>query len=272
MDFKDKTIANVSDYLQWVKKTFSVDNNGLSFRQNKVYYRGQGDVSWELTPGVLRKQDNDKQFNESRLLKAAELRLWNELHDCRSYLEKIIYLQHYGLKTRLLDVTFNPLIALYMACSDEKSKEKDGVVFYGHQVEHSDSVAIEKSAEYLFTTGQPFMNFLDFKDFIDRWALKFSIFTNPQFILPPINNPRIEAQNGAFIMPPLLKNDACAPHDGNLINTGFFENKRAIISSKRKEGILQELSQLGINVGTIYKGIPEKLQAIMQEEVWLFGK
>lgn len=268
MDFKDKTIANVSDYLRWVKKTFLVDNGGLSFKQNKVYYRGQGDASWGLTPGVLRELDNGKKLNESRLLKVAELRLWNELHDCRSYLEKLIYLQHYGLKTRLLDVTFNPLIALYMACSDEKSKDKDGAVYCGHQVEHSDSIAIEKSAEYLFTTGQPSMTFLDLKDFINRWALEILTFTKPQFVLPPINNPRMEAQNGAFIIPPLIKDEGCTPYDGNLINSDLFDNKRAIIKAEYKEGILKELSQLGVNIGTIYKGIPEKLQAIIQEEIW----
>jgi hypothetical protein len=39
-----------------------------------------------------------------------------------------------------------------------------------------------------------------------------------------------------------------------------------------KEEILQELSLFGINVGTIYKGVADKLQAIQQEEYWRISK
>ena len=42
--------------------------------------------------------------------------------------EFLFLAQHYGLPTRLLDWTYNPLIALYFACCS--NFDKDGVVYH----------------------------------------------------------------------------------------------------------------------------------------------
>lgn len=46
-----------------------------------------------------------------------------------SVIKRILYLQHSGIKTRLCDVTVNPLVALYFAIEDETQDDKDAVVF-----------------------------------------------------------------------------------------------------------------------------------------------
>jgi FRG domain len=38
-------------------------------------------------------------------------------------------MQHYGLPTRLLDVTFNPLVGLYFACWNDKDKDGELITF-----------------------------------------------------------------------------------------------------------------------------------------------
>ena len=38
-------------------------------------------------------------------------------------------MQHYGCPTRLLDITANPLVALYFACDGEQAAHQDGVVY-----------------------------------------------------------------------------------------------------------------------------------------------
>ncbi len=44
-------------------------------------------------------------------------------------LDRLVRMQHYGLPTRLLDVTANFLAALYFACAQHDQAEQDGGLF-----------------------------------------------------------------------------------------------------------------------------------------------
>ena len=87
-----------------------------------------------------------------------------------------------------------------------------------------------------------------------------------------MNNPRIESQNGAFVMSPLIKpvSDKYKANKGSLED--FFENRVAIIPSANKSAILKELSMLGINSGTIFNDVTKKLQTIMLKETQSVNK
>ena len=271
MDYKDTVIGNVSEYLIWVKATNTsevISNEGkpLLFESDYGYYRGQSCEYWELKPSVLREPPY---LDENSLLKKAILRLWNETSSLNTYLERMIFFQHFGLSTRLLDVTFNPLVALYMACCEEDKNACDGVVYCGHYTESQNTKIAELTAKYVFEYEVQRM-IVGFQKFAKEEGVNINSFTQPIFILPPINNPRIEAQNGAFVMTPLidkvLDEETALPFRKSLCDTNFFDERRAIISSSNKQAILHELSVLGIDSGTIYKSIEEKLKAIVAEE------
>lgn len=274
--YKDKTIESVSDYLLWIKETNKVESisdkgQPTYFENSNVYYRGQSCSYWELKPSAFREPIPD----EHSLVNKASLKLWNEVSSLKSYLEKMIFFQHYGLCTRLLDVTFNPLVALYMACCEDNRNKCDGVVFCGYGIENRDDRIAELTAKYVFENElQPMV--LGFHSFVNAQKANIDSFTQPLFILPPINNPRIEAQNGAFIMAPLI--DKVGGKGTPLLNrkglddTEFFDERRATIKGDNKESILHELSILGVDSGTIYKGVEEKLKAIVTEEKWRSNK
>lgn len=268
----DTFIDNVKGFLEWIHEVQCLnvpmqDGTYQAYEQVGVYYRGQANESWDLEAGIFRKDNELLRSKENTILRQADLMLWNETASCKSNLEKLIFFQHYGLATRLLDVTFNPLVALYMACGST-DKNFDGVVYCGFDHHNTNQDIAEFTAKSLFQEKQ-FDSIEDVRQFATTCNVKsLGEFSKPLFILPPINNPRIEAQNGAFLLTPLLqqKGDSFEFHSGNLKSTGFFDPKYAIIKGEAKEEILSELAILGIDEGTLYKDISAKLRAIMQKE------
>ena len=101
----------------------------------EVFYRGHSDISYQLEPSLFRKntQGNYRyRHNESEMITELLTVQPAEFRDDRYMLDKLVRMQHYGLPTRLLDVSTNPLIALYFACSkikqDKAGNEIDGNV------------------------------------------------------------------------------------------------------------------------------------------------
>ena len=274
--WKDTEIHDVVEYLQWIKilhegEDYSNIGGAPPMPLDKLYFRGQVDKEWQLLPGIFRK--DVLLIDECEAIRNVGLQLWNELSICKSYLERLVYLQHYGMWTRLLDVTFNPLIALFMACSGTESEDKDGVVFFGYQIDSQDSNTVEKTAEFVFSNNthankDSFERFLQNNE-IGRFV---ECFMNPHFIFPPISNPRIESQNGAFIMAPPLKGTITdyTWNNESLDNTDLFGYNRAIVPSSHKKAILRELSELGINRGSLFRDAVDKISAI--KENYLYEK
>lgn len=108
-----------------------------------VWFRGQANATWEIKPGVLRKEHEDVFLSPSPLSQAhaENPRLVNEIRLNRMFrrlgasffpprvttVEMYLLAQHYGLPTRLLDWTLNSLAALFFAV--ETQRENDGAFY-----------------------------------------------------------------------------------------------------------------------------------------------
>ncbi|MEO1419207.1 MAG: FRG domain-containing protein, partial [Bacteroidota bacterium] len=113
-------INNIASFVSELQK---IQRNG----DHELFFRGHSDIEYELKPSIYR---NRKLLaNENKLFREFILRTPKDFLDERSALEKLVKMQHYGLPTRLLDLTTNPLVALYFACSSKGEKNGEVVTF-----------------------------------------------------------------------------------------------------------------------------------------------
>jgi hypothetical protein len=136
-------------------------------------YRGQA-VEGHLLPGVARAKPKDNSEQKERTaLKGFELAAASLLPGKHELLDLMIIGQHYGLKTRLLDWTANPLIALYFACSDSQP---------------GDAYVYALDADPLIAQNAYDPGFDPFE------------VNHTKVIQPRMNNPRVVAQGGWFTL------------------------------------------------------------------------
>ena len=91
----------------------------------EVFYRGHADENWELKPSIFRKPNGVE--IEHQLFRDMVAHTPQSFSGCKSALDYLVQMQHYELPTRLLDVTMNPLIALYFACQSRDDAEVDSI-------------------------------------------------------------------------------------------------------------------------------------------------
>ncbi|WP_295723009.1 FRG domain-containing protein [uncultured Bartonella sp.] len=191
--------------------------------------------------------------------------------------------QHYGLPIRLLDVTMNPLVALFFACSDEEQKDQDGAVYVFDFEEDrilnpdSDTLSIicnlsglsedeKNELEGLsnrYEINKSNNNWVEFNknisceklvNLIRNEKIYFEKKIDPScllkyyFVSSLKSNNRIIAQSGAFIVSGFLKY-----HFDR--DTAAFEMEKIIIPSDCKNRIIDELSKLNITGMSMFPDI-----------------
>ncbi|RTL11012.1 MAG: FRG domain-containing protein [Neisseriaceae bacterium] len=98
-----------------------------------IVFRGHSDKSFMLLPTLFRKDENGKfiyQVGKEHVYINEYIKKFPEFSS-QPKINVLADMQHYGLPTRLLDWTTNPLIALYFACSGKDTIDKDGSVLFG---------------------------------------------------------------------------------------------------------------------------------------------
>lgn len=129
-------VNNVSRFISLVLE-LPIDD-----KHHKRFYRGHADKNWELKPGIYRSNAEKRSSSgrprivnpnyykaEHNMFRELVAHYSDEFSSCRSAIDFLVKMQHYGLRTRLLDITTNPLVALYFACSEQGKKDGEVIVF-----------------------------------------------------------------------------------------------------------------------------------------------
>lgn len=190
---------------------------------NIVLFRGQS-AKGKLLPGIARDHPEYDSTNLERTL-LTQFRLLGASYLSgmdRTTLELMVVAQHFGLKTRLLDWTRNPLVALYFACANG-------------------------------TDADAYVYFLEADNFVDTDLYDKDPFTisKTRAFQPPLNNPRILAQQGWFTLHCYdQKNERFDDLDKKTSAPG--KPYEVLIPGSMKASLLKSLSQHGIAVNTLF--------------------
>lgn len=248
-------------------------------------YRGQADASWPIVAGIYRRDFEGLQKNEKRAVRDLISVHPNEFASDETMFDKLVRMQHFGLPTRLLDVTRNALVALYFATDPgpHRNEPSDGVVigfaipeerekYYDSDAvscianlanmtsDEKDAICQLKESLIELPENEQVVKFNDdgvikrLHQFIRSEKSYFQSIINPidlfkpYYVHPKMSNRRIVAQSGAFILYGL-----------DPLSEIFFpykiEETRFLVPQKSKARIRKALENLGISESTLFPEI-----------------
>lgn len=262
---KEIEVSRLSQYLQIIE-----ENNSKFQRKQRFLYRGESMLSYTLLPSVYRKTE-DGLGSEVYLSKSSERSILTDfMTEAASYINGVPvddmfrwveYAQHFGVPTRLLDWTSNPLVALFFACSSNPNE--DGRIYILNQL------------FYRLLVDENDRNSMEGR-IIKEEALKMILeekntFPYPVLFKPYYFDPRLQAQSSYFMAWGYKKE----PLDA-LINELEEGKAKAIeylaiseetagdgievitdihIKNEYKAHLKRELDGIGINNATLFPGL-----------------
>lgn len=284
-------IDSVSSFINEVK-LLRESGDGTS---TEFYFRGQEVDYWEIEPSIFR---NNMLSVEYQLMQIPLRKIPMEFKDFDTMFDIMTKYQHYGMCTRLLDLTTNPLVALYFACkihgpveydTDQGKiiKEPYGVIYYTNKFYPSQSNdrevrIISALASYDLSKENTVLEIFERlkhdgiidEDTKKRWLKKeyfiefVKIIQDNYMVIPTYTNERLRKQSGVFLLSSLFSVDKGADickftlskSKGNLRKA--FSETYFYVNGENKESILKELDVYNINEATLFPELEHQLNYI----------
>ena len=250
-----------------------------------MYFRGESQSGWKLRPSIMR--EGLVQY-ESEMLTDFLSRRPYEFYERNSALSQWMLAQHHGLQTRFLDVSRNPLVALFHACEGSPGEPGRLHIFatprFMIKPFNSDSISIVANfarlppgaQNKLLTTagnesGYDYNNEMrhlvqlireekpHFEERIDAADL-YRVF----IVEPQQSSERIRAQSGAFLLSALhrrFERDEILRMNSRAL---VYNHYSVIIPHDYKSSIRDVLRLLNITRETLFPGLDESASEITE--------
>lgn len=232
----------------------------LDHANNKYVYRGQADKTWPLMASIYRKVNIKTKEKEIY----CNLRKFNfeGFNKKETFIDELLQMQHYGVYTRLLDWSYNPLVGLFFSVNNEHNK--DGIIYMYNNDDNQVKIDFnDYNYSYLSEYLESDIFHLNEKlnsDFLKLIENNTILGKNYLFLDTAFINDRIRAQQGCFsIIIDYEEKNSQKKQEINDFNKYNFENKlilnKILISAGCKEQIRAELNKIGINSVTMFPDI-----------------
>jgi hypothetical protein len=291
----------ISSVNEFVEKITILRLKNPASNAEQWFFRGQKCSSWGVQPNIFR---NDGLQYEHTIIDQAQRQNPLEFRDCTSNFEILTKLQHYGLGTRLLDVTLNPLVALFFATefSSQYIKNEnghfdrqihDGKVFYkfvnGNSLrdlhirialeipfsEFGKSQSLEEFCKRLFDNKVVSKEEYE-KIITNDYDMVIKQLQTNSFIVATNSNDRLVQQRGAFLFPTAINIKT-----GKDIKTSILSKAREdlekefggffIIPAKNKKSIRKELDFFNVNEATLFPELEHQMKYIQSQTLSTIG-
>ena len=283
-----EVVRSIPDLLVKIQRIKSLYQN--HHEEVAYYFRGEPSTEWELRPSVAR--NNATKENEGEMLRSLMSRRPDDFRETTTALSQWVLAQHHKLNTRFLDVTKNPLVALFFACESSDHTEKAGRLHIfavpKSLVKPYDSDTISVIANFAKLTRPEKSLLLGKRDnavgmlgsnsyhgtirrlyqFIRQEKPYFEERIDPSilyqvFVVEPQQSPeRIRTQSAAFLVSAF--HELFDRRDIRNWNSDIpvYANYRVTIPQEAKSNVLEDLALLNITQETMFPGLDSSAAAI----------
>ena len=270
-----------------------------ALEQPAFYFRGHADSTWELTPYAMR--HDGTRDSEGPMLHELALRRPEDFSESGSALSWWVLAQHHGLPTRFLDLSRNPLVALFHGCGSEENWDGDGLVHVfvvvSSLIERFDSVRVSIVANFAklerskqaallgvrddtlagTSIGRYWSAMRELCDMVRRENPQFGDYVDVRhlvrvFVIEPQQSlERLRVQSGAFLASAfherfereqVLWGDDAERVLGIGRGIPIYDNYQLLVPADAKRGILDELEMLDVTRERLFPGLDSAAERI----------
>ena len=271
------SLQELIDIIEKLENKYAQKRPSLVFEGDEKYlprfiFRGHSNHNeYKLLPGILREESigfgtrtiySQLEYNILVDFISEGCKYINDVPvtDIPSWLE---IAQHFGVPTRLLDFTQNPLVALYFACED--TRDVDGSIWIINEASYN-RIFFKKNNLILSSESKWIISKIITDEIINAFVIPHNsqdCIQYPWIYKPDYREERMNMQSSIFMI--------WGAKRGEL--TSFVENKNYMtienkaenegegilcyikIPSKYKEKILSQLNLCGVNQKFVYPGL-----------------